>query len=646
MDRNLDLQALGTLPRMLARNAAEWPDQIAMREKDLGIWKALTWRECLEQVKLLTYGLHAMGIGADDVVGLIGQNRPHWVFSQIAAHAAHALSLGIYKDSLADEVAYLINFAEIKLVLAEDEEQVDKLLELGDTIPSVKKIVYFDARGMRKYDDPRLISIDALHREARTLQEREPGLFDALVAARSPEATAILCTTSGTTSRPKLAMISGHSFLRHCASFLLADPKYPGDEYVSVLPLPWIGEQVYAVAHFLLSGITVNFVEEDETTSHDMREIGPTCLLYPPRVWEAISADVKARMMDAGPFKRAMFHVGMKLGLRAVDKGGRSRLTDLLIGRALRDRLGFSRLRSAATGGAPLGPDVFRFFRAFGVPLRQLYGQTEMTGVYAGHTHDDVDYDTVGVPFENVEIRIDNADRNGIGEVMSRHPGMFSGYYRNDEATRETIRDGWMYTADAGYINKNGHLVVLDRVNDLAVMANGDRFSPQYLENKLKFSPYIGECVALGQNRDYIAAMICIRYSILSKWAEKRHVSFTTYSDLSGLPQVYDLIRAEVEATNATLPESQRIRRFLLLYKELDADDGELTRTRKVRRGTINERYGMLIDALYSGQDKVEVDTTITLQDGRKTRIQQTLRIVSMHEAAPANPHNKESVTP
>ena len=634
--RSLDLETIGTLPNLLRLNASEWPDAVAMREKDLGIWRSLSWRECLERVKRLTYGLHALGVGRGDVVGLIGQNRPQWILGQIATHANHALSLGIYKDSMADEAAYLVNYAEIKVILAEDEEQVDKFLDLGDAIPSVRRIVYFDPRGMRKYDDPRLISADELFALARQAEAGQPRLFDDLAGGTDPRAPSILCTTSGTTSNPKLVMLASGPFLRHCAAFLKSDPKHPGDEYVSVLPLPWIGEQVYAVAHLLLSGITVNFVEEEETAAHDMREIGPTCLLYPPRVWESIAADVKARMMDAGPLKRALYDFGLKLGMRALERNRRSRAGDFLAGRALRDRLGFSKLRSAATGGAPLGPDVFRFFRAIGVPLRQIYGQTEMAGVYAGHAHDDVNYETVGVPFEDVEIRIDRPDRNGVGEVVSRHPGMFLGYYRNETATAETLENGWMKTGDAGYLTPDGHLVVIDRVNDLAALADGDRFSPQYLENKLKFSPFIGECVALGQGREYIAAMICIRYSIVSKWAEKRHIAFTTYSDLSALPRIYELIRGEVETINATLPEAQRIRRFLLLYKELDPDDGELTRTRKVRRGAVNERYAFLIDALYSEQERVDVDTTITLQDGRKSRIRQVVHLATLEKTGSA----------
>jgi len=629
-------ETLATAPKLLAHNAAKWPDTVAIRQKEFGIWQQMTWAECLTRTRAITLGLQEHGIGEGDVVGFIGQNRPDLLLTEIATHALGALSLGIYKDSLKDELAYLVNYADVRTVIAEDEEQVDKFLELGDELPGLKRIVYVDPRGMRKYVDPRLMPLSELCAIGERRHAAEPSAFDALVERTRPEAPAILCTTSGTTSHPKLAVLHSGPFLQHSLSLLTVEPKGPDDDYVLVLPLPWIGEQVNAVGHFLLSRIRLNFVEDEETTSQDMREIGPTHILQAPRVWEAMAADIKARMMDSTPLKRFIYAQAMKIGARAAQSGRRSMIADVFVGRALRDRLGFSRIKSATTGGAPLGPDVFQFFRSIGIPLRQVYGQTEMVGIYCAHRADDIDFETVGPPIRDVEIRIDNPDRNGLGEVVARHPGMFSGYYRNDEATRADLRDGWMHTGDAGYLNERGHLVVIDRLRDLATLASGDRFSPQYLENRLKFSPFIGECVVLGQGRPYVAAMICIRYSIVSKWAEARRIAFTTYSDLSARPEVRALIRSEIESINGRLPEHQRIARMLLLYKELDADDGELTRTRKLRRGTINERYAHLIDALYGGSDHVDVDTTITLQDGRRQRIRARVAIETLIEPATA----------
>lgn len=626
-----DLKVNDTFPKLLELHARNHPHDVWLREKDLGIWNSFTWKQVAERVRLMALGLEALGVKRGDVVALIGDNRPQWLMGEIAAHAAGGMSLGIYRDALADEVAYLVTYADVAVIFAEDEEQVDKLLQLEERIPTVRHIVYSDPRGLRKYDDPRLISLAALEEKGAALHGANPARYGEMVAAGTGADVAILCTTSGTTSHPKLAMLTAGALLNHCAAYLAVDPRGPDDEYVSVLQMPWIMEQIYAFGQALISRMKVNFVEEPETTMADMREIGPSFVLFAPRVWEQIAADVRARMMDASAFKRTMFEFGMKLGLRALDEGRRSWLADAVLFRALRDRLGFTNLKSAATGGAALGPDTFRFFLALGVPMRQLYGQTELLGAYTIHTEKDVDFDTVGVPMDGVELRIDDPDPNGLGEIVTRHRNIFLGYYRNEEETKKSFEaDGWMKTGDAGFINAKGHLVVIDRVRDMASTAHGDRFSPQYIENKLKFSPYVAEAVILGDGRDHLAAMICIRFPIVAKWAEKNRIAFTTYTDLSAKPEVIALLRREVEQVNRTLAEKQRIAKFLLLYKELDADDGELTRTRKVRRGVINERYGTIIDAMYRGDPKIDVDTTITFQDGTKQRIKTVLDVVKL----------------
>ena len=629
-----------TFPKMLRLNAREHGGEVALREKDFGLWKPFTWNQYHARTRDFALGLVELGLGKDDVIGIIGDNRPDWVAAEIATHAIGALSLGLYRDVLEDEAAYLISYGEAKVVFAEDEEQIDKLLSLGDRVPSIRHIVYSDPRGMRKYDDPRLMTADKLTEMGRARAARQPDLYDRMVDATDADATAILCTTSGTTAHPKLAMLSGGSVLRHCASYLTFDPKGPDDEYVSVLPLPWIMEQIYALGMGLLSRMKINFVEEPETMMNDFREIAPTFVLFAPRVWESLAADVRARVMDSSPLKQKLYDIGMKTGLAALEHGSRSLVADGLLFRALRDRLGFTNLRSAATGGAALGPDTFKFFRAMGVPLRTLYGQTETLGAYTLHREDSVDPDTTGVAMaENIELRIDNADANGVGEILVRHPNMFLGYYKNPEASVADMDNGWMRSGDAGYFNAAGELVVIDRIKDMAQTLGGDRFSPQYIENKLKFSPYVAEAVVLGDGRDKLAAIICIRYSIVSKWAEKNRIAFTTYTDLSSRPEIYQLLRKEVEAVNATLPPAQRISRFLLLYKELDADDGELTRTRKVRRNVINEKYADIIDGIYGGQSDIKVDTMIRFQDGTTQRIRTTLKVIdltgrAMREAA------------
>jgi long-chain acyl-CoA synthetase len=620
-----------TYPKLLRLNAREHGAEIALREKDFGLWRVFTWDDYQARVRDFALGMVELGIARGDVVGIIGDNRPDWVSAEIAAHAVGAMSLGLYRDVLDEEAAYLLNYGEARIVFAEDEEQVDKLLALGDRVPMLRHIVYSDPRGMRKYDDPRLLEADALAKMGRDRQAREPDLYDRMVDTTRGEDVAILCTTSGTTSHPKLAMLAAGRVLGHCAVYLAFDPKDSSDEYVSVLPLPWIMEQVYALGKGLLSRMKVNFVEQQDTLMNDFREIAPTFVLFAPRVWEGIAADVRARVMDSSPLKQQLYEVGMKAGLSALAEGKSSAVADLILFRALRDRLGFTRLRSAATGGAALGPDTFKFFRAMGVPLRTLYGQTETLGAFTLHNANAVDPDTTGIAMGgSIAIEIRDPDVHGVGEIVVKHPNMFLGYYKAPEASAADLRDGWMHSGDAGYFNDAKQLVVIDRIKDLAQTARGERFSPQYIENKLKFSPYIAETVVLGDQRDVLAAMICIRFSIISKWAEKNRISFTTYTDLASRPEVYALVRKEVEAVNATLPPAQRIAKFLLLYKELDADDGELTRTRKVRRSVINEKYADIIDGIYGGARDIPVDTVIRFQDGTTQRIRTTLQVVDL----------------
>jgi long-chain acyl-CoA synthetase len=610
---------LDTFPKLLLHNAAGFPRDVAMREKDYGIWHVYTWQDCLEQVRGIALGLKSLGLGRGEVVALIGRNRPSWVWSELAAHCMGAMTLGIYADVLIEEAGYLLGHAGARIVVAEDEEQVDKLLQLGDAGAALSWIVFHDDRGMRKYDDPRLVGWQDLLARGAELARAEPGLFEAEVAKGRGDDVGILCTTSGTTAHPKLAMLQFGPFLDHIRAYLRADPRGPEDEYVCLLPLPWIMEQVYVLAMPLLCRNRVSFPERPETAMRDLREIGPTHLLLAPRVWEQTAADIRSRIMDAGPLTRWLFDRCSADALAALERGGRSRLADLLLMAALRDRLGFSRVRSAATGGSALGPDTFRFFLAMGVPLRQLYGQTELSGAYTLQTGEGIDLDSSGVPFDDTEIRIDHPDANGVGEIVTRTAGMFKGYFRNEAATRETMTaDGWMRTGDAGYIDAKGRLVVIDRVKDIATTARGVRFSPQFIENKLKFSPYIGECVVLGDARPWLAAILCIRYSMVAKWAESRRLGFTTYQNLAANPEVGRLIAGEVEKVNTSLPEPQRVRRFLLLYKEFDPDDGELTRTRKVRRGVIDERYAKLIDAIYVGRGEVRAEGEVTFEDGRK----------------------------
>lgn len=628
---NADIAAAadtGTLPKILAFNAAQHPERVAQRYKKFGIWNETTWAAMNDHVARIALAFGKLGVGKGDIVAMIGNNRPEWVWSELAAHACRAMSLGIFKDALEGEIKFLINYGEPKIVVAEDEEQVDKFLNLGDEAPSVTHIVFVDPKGMRKYDDPRLISLEDLEALGAAELAQNPNAYADLVAVTDPEDVAILCTTSGTTSNPKLAMWKHRALIGHAANYLRADHRKPEDEYLAILPLSWVMEQMYSVAWNLLARMVINFPEEEVTAMADLREIGPNFLLLSPRVWEVVAADVRARSMDASKWKQSVYHWGVERGMKAAGAGGADALADLILFRALRDRLGYSRLSSAATGGAAMGPDTFRFFQAMGVPLKQLYGQTETMGACLIHKPGDVDNETVGVPMPGCEVRILNPDGEGLGEVLIRHENMMTGYYLAEDKTAETFGDdGWFLTGDAGYLDEKRHLVVIDRIKDLAETSDNVRFSPQFIENKLKFSTFIAEAVILGKDRPYLTAMICIRYPIVSKWAEDRRIGFTTYSDIAAKPEIYALIREEVERVNESLPPQQRIRKFVLLYKELDADDGELTRTKKVRRGVIAEKYGDIIGSIYSEAETVHIDTVIEFQDGTSQRVVTDLRI-------------------
>jgi len=622
-----DISVHNTVPKVVRYNAKKYPDEVALREKDFGIWVEHTWADYYDAVRWLGLGMREMGLKRGDVLGLLGESRPEWIWGKIGAHAVGAISLGIYQDSIGEEVSYLINYSEARFILAEDEEQVDKILELFDELKTVEKVIYCDPRGMRKYDDDRLVSIEDVYQIGKNIEARSPDLFDHELDSCQPEDVATFLATSGTTGRPKLSMMQGGPFLQHAYEFLKYEPKYPGDNYVAVLPLPWVIEQKFVIFQAPIARVIVNMVEEQESMMEDLREIGPHSILLAPRAWETIAADVRSRMMDSSRFKNMMFNLGMKLGGRALDKGRKSWLAELILFRALRDRLGFTYLRSATTGGAAMGPDTFRFFLAMQVPLRQLYGQTELGGAYTIHEYGDVDFNTVGKAFSNSEIRIEGKDANGVGEIVAKTAGMFSGYFKNEKATNEDVRDGWMFTGDAGYFDDKDHLVVIDRIKDIAVTSGGDNFSPMFIENKLKFSQYIAEAVILGHEKPYLAAIICLRYSTVAKWAEQRGIAFTNYANLASRPQIYDLIRDEMIEVNKSLQDAHKIQKFILLYKELDADDGELTRTRKVRRSVVNEKYDDIISMVYSDDNVVHVDTTIAFQDGTKSRIVTDLKI-------------------
>ncbi|MDD4952167.1 MAG: AMP-binding protein [Desulfovibrionaceae bacterium] len=622
-----------TLPALLLSQAEARPKKTAMREKEWGVWQPYSWAQYLTLTAEFAAGLAELGVGRGDILILIGDNRPEWLWAELAVQALGGMALGLYQDSTPDEVEYIFQMTESMVVVAEDQEQVDKILQLKPGLPELRYIVYHDQKGLLAYEEPGLMSFDAVRELGREGCGDVLSAFGKWVRGLRPDDPCLIAITSGTTGRPKLAMLSHANMLAMAANLGQVDPKRPSDEFLSFLPLAWMGEQMMAVASSLLFGFCVNFPEEPDTAQDNIREIGPHLIFSPPRVWEGLAAKVRGDIMETTPFKRFMYNLLLPLGMRYADrrfKGERPGLflslayflADQGLFRALRDRLGFSRIRSASTGGAALGPDTFRFFHALGVNLKQIYGQTEIAGISCIHRDGQVDFDSVGEPIPETEVRISEQ-----GEIVSRSPAVFLGYYKNEAATAETIDNGWLLSGDAGFFAENGRLVVIDRLKDVMSLKNGTRFSPQFLENKLKFSPYVREAVVLGQGREHTAAIVCIDQAIVGHWAESKAITFTTYQDLAAKDRVYELIRAEIREINQTLPEDTRIRRFALLYKELDADDGELTRTRKVRRKTIAERYARLIEALFSETRSLRLETEIKYQDGRVREMRGDIRI-------------------
>jgi long-chain acyl-CoA synthetase len=624
-----------TFPKLLKAQAAAFgTKKTALRKKGLGIWQNCSWQQYLDNVRTLALGLSSLGFTPGDKLAIIGNNRPESLFAEIAAQAAGGIALSLYHDSTPQEVAGAIGQFDVTFVIAEDQEQVDKLLDQRERFPNLRRIIYIQKRGMRKYRDKLLASFESVQECGTTLGGEQPELFDKMIASGTGDDTAIICLTSGTTGHPKGAMLSFRNLISMSLAFNEADPKNVGDEFVSLLPLAWFGEQLMSVAAPLVVGYTVNFPEKQETAMADLREIGPHIMLSPPKVWESIAASVRVRMLDSTPFKKFMFNTFMPVGERYADcllagtspplllQTGRF-FADILLFRALRDRLGLSHVRSALTGGASLGSGVFRFFHAIGVNLKQLYGQTEIAGITCMHRNGDVKGTTVGLPLSGTEIKIDDN-----GEILSKGAGLFKGYYGDEEATRQAVTaDGWLRSGDAGSLDSHGHITITDRMVDVLILPDGSRFSAQQIENNLRFSPYIAEAVVLGGGVNPPVALISISSRAVGKWAGNNKLSYMTFADLTSRPEVIELIAGEVAGANTAMPDHARIARFAIIYKELDADEGELTRTGKVRRETVGVIYKELIDALHAGIDAVPIDTTVVFPDGKSGHIRATVTI-------------------
>jgi long-chain acyl-CoA synthetase len=625
-----------TLPYYILENLRNNPKKTALREKDFGIWQETSWEDYAAKIVRLAMYFESLGLQQGENISIIGDNKPEWVMAELAAQLLGAVPIGIYQDSVTAEVQYLLQASDSKIMVAEDQEQVDKALDILDDLPRIEKIIYYDDRGMYQYSDDILIFFEDAIAGFQVNSEDAETYLQEKIAVLKLDDIAVMCTTSGTTGKPKLAMLTHRNLLFMTESLAEADPKYPSDEFVSFLPLPWMGEQMMCVVSSLRFGFTINFPESTETMQADMKDIGPHFVFSPPRVWENMASSVQVKIMDASPLKRFVYRKLLPIGSRyAEHKFNKTKpgfglnlaykVAYKVLFRKLKERLGFSFLRSAMTGGAALGPDTFKFFHALGINLKQIYGQTEIAGISCIHRNDDIDFTSVGSPIRGTEIKITEE-----GEIISRSDAVFAGYYTSRDATEKTIVDGWLYSGDAGYFDDNGKLVVIDRMKDLMHLNDGTRFSPQFIENKIKFSPYVKEAVTVGDQRDYITLILNIDMEIVGKWAENNKIGYTTYTDLSAKDEIYGLVAQELIKVNAELPPETPVKKFVLLYKELDADDGELTRTRKVRRDFIEEKYQEIVEALYTDLENIRIKATIKLQDGRERTLDTNMRLYFM----------------
>jgi long-chain acyl-CoA synthetase len=630
-----------TLPRLLRRNAEQMAARPAIREKNHGIWQTFNWARYWEEVRDFALGLAAHGFRRGDKLAVIGDNRPSLYWAQVAAQCLGGTAVPMYQDSIASELVFVLNHAEVSVVVAEDQEQVDKILSLRAELPHLQLVVYDDPKGLRHYSSSALLSFADMQAAGREFGAANLGYVEAEIDNGDPDDLALLTYTSGTTGRPKGVMLSHANLLGSAQGFIAAEDIRATDELLCYLPMAWIGDSLFSLVLTLLVGFTCNCPERPQTVQRDLRELGPTIAIAPPRIWENMLTQLRVRAADSTLLKHRLFEFFRGLAERAEQRKGEGKHTSLLsrLGLALgevliygpvRDQLGLRRARWVYTGGAPLGPDTFRFFRAFGVNIKQVWGSTELAGLASLQPDGEADPDTVGRVTPGSDVRIAED-----GEVLIRSAAVFKGYYKQPDATRDTMtEDGWLRSGDSGFVDRRGHLVIVDRAKDVGKLADGTPFAPQFVENKLKFSPFIAEAVAFGDRRPFVAAIVAIDLMTVGNWAERRNLAYTSFQDLSAKTEVRRLIAEEIAEVNTSLPAAARLRRFVLLNKEFDADDNEITRTRKIRRRFVAEKYAAVIDAFYSGETEVEVTTEITYEDGRKATLTSTIAIADILEPA------------
>lgn len=625
-----------TLPKLLLRDYYKWGDKkIALKKKKFGIWQEYTWKDYYENVKYLSLGLVALGLQRGDAMSIIGDNDPEWWFCELAVQAAGGIAVGLYIDCIPDEIKYIASHSESSFAAAKDQEQCDKWLAIKEELPNLKRVIYWEDKGMWKYDDPILISFDEVKELGKRYAESHPSSFEQMVELGKGSDPAIYCYTSGTTGLPKGAIITYNNIL--CANEVgfAFNPWYESDHYVSFLSPAWIAEQALGIAAPLQRGCVTCFLEEPETVQENVREIAPEVLFYGSRQWEDIVSQVQVKIIESSAINRFIYNLLMPVGFKVSDAyyEGLSlsffwkclyKISDWLLFRPLRDKMGLSNVRIAWVGGSMLGPDIFRYFHAIGVNLLNLYGLSEGCWLTCQRPTD-VNKESAGRPTVTTEIRISDE-----GEILARSGNVFPGYYKDSEATRTRLISGWLHTGDAGFIDEDGHLHFIERVKDMMVLSTGARFSPSYIETRLKFSPYIKDAMVVGQGEAFVAVIINIDFDNVGKWAERNHISYTTFVDLSQRPEVLDLIQKEVAKVNRYLPEQARAKKFANLHKMFDPDEAELTRTRKLRRAFMAERYRELIYGIYGNKDEVPMQTEVKYRDGRKGIVQTMVKIRSV----------------
>ncbi len=632
--------AMHSIPALLARNAQQLSNLTAYREKEFGIWQSWTWKEVEAEVRALALGFLALGMARGDYVAIIGRNRPALYWSMVAAQSVGAIPVPLYQDAVAEEMVYVLDHCGARFAVCGDQEQVDKVIEVREKVPSIEQILYLDKRGMRKYDHTHMNWLEDAKAEGRAAHQRLSSELDKRTAELTYDHTCVMLYTSGTTGKPKGVVLSNRNIIEAAKSSSEFDRLKPTDEILAYLPMAWVGDFIFAIGQAYWTGFCVNCPESAATMMTDLREIGPTYFFAPPRIFETMLTQVMIRMEDAGRTKKRLFDSYMaharKVGpaildgktVSATDRA-KYALGELLVYGPLKNTLGLSRIRVAYTAGEAIGPEIFEFYRSLGINLKQLYGQTEASVFITQQPDGEVRNDTVGVPSPGVEVKI--AEN---GEVFYRSPGTFVEYYKNPESTASTKdAEGWVATGDAGFFEEGtGHLRIIDRAKDVGKMADGSLFAPKYVENKLKFFPNILEAVVFGNGRDRCVAFINIDLSAVGNWAERNNIAYSSYQELAGHPRVLEAVQSHVEEVNASVAQDKmlsgcQVHRFLVLHKELDADDGEMTRTRKVRRRIVEEKYADLIAALYDGKDSVYTETEVTYEDGRKGVLKATVEL-------------------